>query len=190
MRITTLMMSLFLGACTISSTGGDPASVECTTGADGQMICTQTGEDEDRPDGDTEGEEPGDTGGETACASEECTIRCEEPGTNEDGSESTVDHCVIECANGLRCDQVCQEDRCALYCTCPEEQPDPGCEGDNEEGCPQPEPDVCDEHPEAEECQDQDGDDCEGTEDPACCNHPDEESHEEFCQENPDATEC
>ena len=204
MRITPLMMSLLLGACTISSTGGDPASVECTTGADGQMICTQTGQDEDRPDGDDEGEQPGDTGGETACASEECTIRCEEGGTNEDGSESTVEHCVIECANGLRCDQVCNDDRCALYCTCPEEQPDPTCEGDNQDGCPQPdpcedrpegencqpEPDYCDEHPEAEECQDQTGDDCENSTDPACCDHPDEESHEQFCQEHPDAPEC
>lgn len=207
MRLSTLTMFLFLGACTISSTGGDPASVECTTGADGEMICTQTGEDEERPDGEeNEGDEPRPDG-EQACSSEECVVHCEEGGVNEDGSESNVVHCVIECANGLRCDQVCTGESCSLSCTCPEgdDQPTPECSEDNPEGCEntdpcqdrpdsadcQPQGDYCDEHPEADECQEGGGEPgCENTDDPACCNHDTDAAHEEFCQENPDSAEC
>src|SRR5690349_12912096 len=112
MRLSTLMLSLFLGACTISSTGEEPASVECTTGPDGEMICTQNGEDDNSTGDDNEGD-PTQPDGTPACSSEECVITCDEGGTNEDGSESNVQHCVIECANGLRCDQVCNGDTCS-----------------------------------------------------------------------------
>lgn len=205
MRLSSLMMSLLLGACTISSTGGEPISVECTTGADGEMVCTQTGEDEDRPEGDREGDQPGDPEGTAACSGEDCTIRCDDPGMNEDGSESNAQHCVIECSNGMRCDQVCNEESCALYCTCPDGggTPDPGCQGDTMENCQpdpceerpdtegcQPEGDYCDTHPDSEECHRPDDDrECDAM-DPECCTHPDQDSHDEYCQEHPDAPEC
>ena len=207
MRISSLMMTLLLGACTISSTGEEPASVECMTGPDGEMVCTQTGEEEDQPGGDNEGEQPGDPDGTPTCSSEDCTIRCDEPGMNEDGSDSTAQHCVIECSNGLRCDQVCNGESCALYCTCPDggdTEPDPGCEGGTMENCEpdpceerpgtegcQPEGDDCEMNPDSTECQ-QPGDtnECEGSTDPTCCSHPDQESHEEYCQDYPDSAEC
>lgn len=206
MRLSTLMLSLFLGACTISSTGGEPASVECTTGADGEMICTQTGEDDNSPGDENEGDEQPQPDGNTTCSSEECVVTCDEGGTNEDGTESNVRHCVIECANGLRCDQVCNGETCSLSCTCPDasDPPDPGCDEGSTENCDptdpcqdrpdtedcQPQPDDCEQNPGAEGCPTNDPPECENPDDPACCNHETDAEHEAYCQEHPESTEC